>query len=128
MTTYVAPVKDMQFVLRELAGLDRLDGQRGGFPRGEVTGRWAPNNGHVDIAVFHRIDDRRWRVRMAVIAIEHVAMRVLHDATIGECMGGWRIGRVGAHHLHADGKLAKPWVVKRSDMQPAVGESNEDIA
>ena len=24
MTTYVAPVKDMQFVLRELAGLDRL--------------------------------------------------------------------------------------------------------
>ena len=109
-------------------GLDRLDGQRRGSLCGKVTGRRAPNDGHVNIAVFHRVDDRRCRVRLTVIAIQHVAAYVLHDAAASKGMRRRRVHRVGAHHLHTDDERAKLRIVERGDMQPAIGACDEDIA
>ena len=67
-------------------------------------------------------------MRLAVIAIQHVAAYVLNDAAVRKGMCGRRVHRVGAHHLHTDDELAKLRIVKRGDVQFAIGACDEDIA
>src|SRR3984885_8121518 len=67
-------------------------------------------------------------MRLAVIAVQHKAAYVLDDATAGKGMCGRRVHRVGAHHLHTDNEIAKLWIVKRGDVQSAIGARHEYIA
>src|SRR3984885_11656235 len=68
------------------------------------------------------------RVWLTVFTDLLVVADVLDYAAACKGVRGGRVHRVLTHHLYTDDELAKLGIVKRGDVQPAIGAGDEDIA